>query len=172
MDKHKLCKYCNELKSTEDFYLSQRTSRCKKCFLEFNRDYKRKTRKNDEFRKLEGIKQKERRFRLWQNTLINDSKSRKLENTLTTEDIDEMFEKQKGLCFWFKVPLVPANKSKHPQQPSLDRLDRKKGYVKDNVVLTCYSANIGRNETDLKTWVKFVDTVFSENKNKFIVNDY
>ena len=30
------------------------------------------------------------------------------------------------------------------------------GYVKDNVVLTCYSANIGRNENDLETWTEFL----------------
>lgn len=170
MDKHKLCKYCNELKSKDDFYISQRTSRCKKCFLELTKEYKRKKRKSTEFRKLESVKQKERRTRLWQNTLINDSKRVK-EHNLTVDDINEMFKNQNGLCFWFKIPLVPSSKNKHPQQPSLDRLDRNKGYYKDNVVLTCYSANIGRNESDLETWKKFIELVFSENKSNFLLTD-
>ena len=88
---------------------------------------------------------------MWQNTLLHDSKNRKLEHTLTISDINDMFDKQNGLCYWFKIPLIPSNKTKHPQQPSLDRLDRTKGYNKDNVVLCCYSANIGRNENDLDT---------------------
>ena len=67
-----------------------------------------------------------------------------------------MFEKQNGLCYWFKIPLKPSENHKHPQQPSLDRLDRNKGYTKDNVVLTCYSANIGRNENNVETWVDFL----------------
>jgi hypothetical protein len=116
-------------------------------------------RTNPDFRKQESIKQKERRFRLWQNTLINDSKRNK-EHNLTVDDINEMFEKQNGLCYWFKIPLIPSESKKHPQQPSLDRLDRKKGYTKNNVVLTCYSANIGRNENDLETWGKFVSLLF------------
>ena len=145
-----------EIKSENDFYKSQRGDRCKDCILIGTRKYKRKKRLDPEHRKTEGQKQKERRVRLWQNTLINDSKCRNLENTLTVDDINEMFEKQNGLCYWFKIPLIPSNKHKHPQQPSLDRLDTHKGYTKDNIVLCCYSANIGRNENDLDTWLEFI----------------
>ena len=155
----KLCVICNTEKNIDDFYKSQRGRKCKTCVLNITRTYKRNKRESDEFRKLEGLKQKERRVRLWQNTLINDSKNRGIENTITIEDINELYEKQNGLCYWFKVPLNPSNERKHPQQPSLDRLDRNKGYVKDNVVLTCYSANIGRNENDLDTWTEFLKLI-------------
>jgi hypothetical protein len=156
MGTHKTCNICGETKLLNEFYESQRGKKCKLCTLILTRKYKREKRKNLDFRKIEGEKQKERRVRLWQNTLIHDSKHRNIENTLTVDDINEMFENQKGLCYWFKIPLIPSNKSKHPQQPSIDRLDRNKGYTKDNVVLCCYSANIGRNENDLETWTKFV----------------
>lgn len=156
---HKTCKICGETKSIDDFYKSQRGSKCKNCFLQVTREYKKNKRKNLDFKKSEGIKQKERRVRLWQNTLIHDSKRGK-EHTLTVNDINEMYKNQKGLCYWFKIPLIPSNNSKHPQQPSLDRLDRNKGYTKDNVVLTCYSANIGRNENNLETWKNFLNLLF------------
>jgi len=155
----KQCSKCGQIKDTSEFYKTQRGSKCKQCFLEITREGKRKMRTNPDFRKQESIKQKERRFRLWQNTLINDSKRNK-EHNLTVDDINEMFEKQNGLCYWFKIPLIPSESKKHPQQPSLDRLNRDKGYTKDNVVLTCYSANIGRNENDLETWEKFVSVLF------------
>ena len=160
METHKECSKCNKTKSFDDFYETQRGNRCKECLLEITRNYKRRKRLDPEQRKKEGISQKERRVRLWQNTLIHDSKHRKIENTLTVGDINEMMEKQNGLCYWFKIPLIPSNHKKHPQQPSLDRLDRNKGYSKDNVVLTCYSANIGRNENDLETWEKFISLLF------------
>jgi len=160
MGTHKTCKLCGEIKSINNFYKSQRSSKCKDCTLNITREYKREKRKNSDFRKSEGIKQKERRLRLWQNTLIHDSKSRGIETTLTIDDINEMYKKQNGLCYWFKIPLTPSNKTKHPQQPSLDRLDRDRGYTKENVVLCCYSANIGRNENDLETWKNFITLLF------------
>jgi hypothetical protein len=152
----KLCVICNKIKTIDNFYKSQRGRKCIDCVLEMARKYKKNRRSNPDFRKIEGQKQKERRVRLWQNTLIHDSRYRGVNNSLTVDDINELFEKQNGLCYWFKIPLIPSNKHKHPQQPSLDRLDRNKGYVKDNVVLTCYSANIGRNENDLDTWIEFL----------------
>jgi hypothetical protein len=155
------CSKCGKIKSVTDFYETQRGKRCKECVLKVTRDYKRKKRLNLEHRKKEAILQKERRIRLWQNTLIHDSKHRKIENTLTVNDINEMMENQNGLCYWFKVPLIPSNQKKHPQQPSLDRLDCNKGYTKDNVVLCCYSANIGRNENDLETWKKFLSLILN-----------
>jgi hypothetical protein len=162
MGTHKTCKICGEIKSVDDFYKSQRGLKCKTCTLEITREYKRLRRIDLDFRKSEGIKQKERRVRLWQNTLVHDSKFRGLEHDITVKDINDIFEKQKGLCFWFKVPLIPSNCSKHPQQPSLDRIDRNKGYTRDNVVLTCYSANIGRNDNDVETWKNFLLLLFNE----------
>jgi len=160
MDTQKICKICGVSKNKNEFYSSQRTLKCIVCSLEIGRLGKKKRRENLEYRKSEGIKQKERRVRLWQNTLIHDSKHRKIEHTLTVDDINEIFDNQEGLCYWFNVPLIPSNYSKHPQQPSLDRLNRNKGYTKDNVVLTCYSANIGRNENDVETWQNFISLLF------------
>ena len=156
----KLCVICNQTKTIDKFYKSQRGRKCIDCILERAKKYKKIRRSNPEINKIESEKQKKRRVRLWQNTLINDSKHRGVEHTLKVDDINEIYKNQNGLCFWFKIPLIPSNYSKHPQQPSLDRLDRNKGYTRDNVVLTCYSANIGRNENDLETWENFLNLLF------------
>jgi hypothetical protein len=159
MDTQKICKICGVSKNKNEFYSSQRTLKCIVCLLEIGRLGKKKRRENLEYRKSEGIKQKERRVRLWQNTLIHDSKFRGHNHKLTVNDINEILESQNGLCYWFKVPLVPSQNGKHPQQPSLDRLDRTKGYTKENVVLTCYSANIGRNDNTVEVWEEFIKKI-------------
>lgn len=159
MDKQKLCSNCGLLKDVSEYYESQRGTKCKVCVLEKTRNYKKEKRKDPIFRKTEGQKQKERRVRLWFNTLVHDSKRKNIEHSITVEEVQEIFEKQGGLCYWFGVPLIPSSKHKYPQQPSLDRLDRNKGYTKDNVVICCYTANIGRNENDLETWKEFLEVL-------------
>jgi len=159
MDKQKLCSKCGKIKELSEFYKSQRGTKCKECVLEKTREYKREKRKDPKFRKTEGEKQKERRVRLWLNTLVHDSKRRDVEHSITIDDLQEIYEKQNGICYWFGVPLTPSPKHKYPLQPSIDRLDRNKGYTKDNVVICCYTANIGRNENDLETWLEFLDVL-------------
>ncbi len=109
--------------------------------------------------KNEGLKQKERRVRLWQNTLLHDCKNRNHEVDIDVDYINFLFKKQEGKCFWFGVTLIPSNVKKHPQQPSLERLDNTLGYIKGNVVLSCYSANIGRNETNKDIWIEFIKLI-------------
>lgn len=76
--------------------------------------------------------------------------------TLTKADVQALYDRQGGRCYWFQVPLVPSAVTKHPQKPSLDRLDATKGYTPDNVVLSCYAANIGRNTSTSETFEAFV----------------
>lgn len=156
MDIQKKCSVCGIMKSYDEYYKSQRGTRCKLCTLETTRQYKRDKRRDLNFKKIESLKQIERRIKLWENTLIHTSKRRGVEHNITVGDIKKMYENQLGLCYWFKIPMVPSNKNKHPQQPSIDRLDRNRGYTIDNVVLCTYAANIGRNETDLETWTEFL----------------
>lgn len=164
MDTQKTCKICNQTKSIDEFYSSQRSLKCKECTLRITREYKRKKRKNKNFRLIESKKQKERRVRLWMNTLVNDSKRKNVYNDLKVSDIEEIYEKQNGLCYWFNIPLLVSDQKKHPQQPSIDRIDNTKGYTKDNIVLCCYSANIGRNENNVDTWKNFLKLLFKEEK--------
>ena len=98
----KQCGKCNIIKSEKDFYTTQRGNICKECTLKITREYKRTYRLNPEFKKNESLKQKERRVRLWQNTLIHDSKSNK-DHNLTVNDVNEMFEKQNGLCYRHRI---------------------------------------------------------------------
>jgi len=142
----KLCSHCKEIK-TVDCFKKDITgsdgyqSKCKKCQYEICTDS----------RKAYVLKN-------WAKLLFLDAKAHsKFEVEIDEQFITELYEKQQGKCFWFGVVLKPSNIAKYPWQPSLDRLDREKGYTKDNVVLACYTANIGRNTSDEATFSLFVE---------------
>lgn len=160
----KYCKICNEKKPESDFYSTQNSLLCKHHHKMINNQRKKELRKSKKYKDDEKIKTQERKIRLWENLLVSSSKKRNCEHNITVKDIKELYKKQNGLCYWFNVPLLITLEHKHPQKPSLDRLDRNKGYTKDNVVLTCYAANIGRNETDVDKWKEFVDLLFNPTK--------
>jgi hypothetical protein len=168
----KFCKKCNEYKPLSDFYKTQKGLLCKFHVNEKGRENKKKYRENIKNVIKEKLKYQERKIRLWANILIQHTKKRNCETTLTINDVLDLYDNQNGLCFWFKIPLLPSLTKKHPQQPSIDRLDRHKGYTKDNVVLCCYAANIGRNETDLEVWKEFITLLIDKKSiEKKIDND-
>jgi hypothetical protein len=147
----KYCKVCNEFKPISEFHKSQKTLLCKFHHNLQSRENKKKYRQNPKNLEKEKLKSQERGLRLWINRLLSHTKKRNCENTLSINEILEIYKKQNGLCYWFKVPLLPSLTKKHPQQPS-----------KDNVVLSCYAANIGRNETDVDVWKNFISLLFKQ----------
>jgi hypothetical protein len=158
----KYCKVCNEFKPISEFHKSQKTLLCKFHHNLQGKENKKKYRQNPKNLEKEKLKSRERGLRLWVNRILSYTKKRNCENTLSINEILEIYKKQNGLCYWFKIPLLPSLTKKHPQQPSIDRLDRLKGYTKDNVVLSCYAANIGRNETDVDIWENFISLLFKQ----------
>lgn len=69
----------------------------------------------------------------------------------------ELYNKQNGLCAYFKIPLIISTENKHPLKPSIDRIDNNKGYTKDNIVLCCLMANMGRNSCNYDVWKECLD---------------
>lgn len=64
---------------------------------------------------------------------------------LTKDDVMQMFEKQKGLCFYSGLELnvvkADASRMHDPLKMSLDCVDPTLGYVKGNVVWCAYCVN-------------------------------
>jgi len=84
----------------------------------------------------------------------------KLKIGVYTEEMDfdrnyikQLFIEQKGLCYWLNIPMNPDNAPRHSLKPSLDRLDVKRGYTKDNIVLCSLLANMGRYSTSVEEWM-------------------
>ena len=142
----KMCSHCQEIKTVDCYrknitYKDGYQNKCKKCEYEICTDS----------RKAYIVKN-------WAKRLYLDARHHsKYDFDIDEQFVSELYEKQNGKCYWFGVELQPSNEPKWPWQPSLDRLDREKGYTRDNVVLACYSANIGRNTSDEATFSLFVE---------------
>lgn len=60
-----------------------------------------------------------------------------------------LWNKQEGLCFYTKVPMVATNivgRGRDPNALSVDRIDSSKPYIKSNIVLCSWWANSAKGE--------------------------
>jgi len=79
--------------------------------------------------------------------------------TITPQDIVDIYNNQDGKCYWTKVILdeqfnyIPY----HPLAISADRVDNKKAYEKENIVLTMRILNLGRREFPEKEFPKVIE---------------
>ena len=114
---------------------------------------------------LESQRKSQRRYRIkhWHYRLFENIKvsaSRKgLEVEVEKNFILELWDNQRGLCFWTQIPLLKNGPPKHPQKASVDRIDPSKGYLKDNIVLTCQFANLGKSDVNIPTFFEFLRTL-------------
>jgi hypothetical protein len=86
---------------------------------------------------------------------------------VTPEEIQEIWEKQNGKCYWFGVDLDldlmykdhPDWMPKHPLGPSIDKIDVGGDYTKDNIVICTRLANFGRNTCDFDRFHDIVNKI-------------
>ena len=136
--KKKRCAKCGAWKKLDEFHQSgdRLKSRCKACTREDNVKY-------------------------WYKRVYHDALTRTNKNGLpfdiTPEYILSLYRKQNELCHWFQIPMKPTVNQKDPQMPTIDRIVQEKGYTKGNIVIACFAANIGRNETSEERFKEFVE---------------
>jgi len=100
-------------------------------------------------------------YRLWHGAHRNGKASKKkLKVTIEREYLRQLWDEQRGYCFWTQIPMLTYSIFKrHPQLVTVDRIDSEKGYDEDNVVLACAFANFGKSDTDVRTWMTFLQTL-------------
>ncbi len=91
-----------------------------------------------------------------ENRYRSVAKKKGLEFNLDATFLETLFEKQSRCCYWLGLKLEPSIEVRNPLQPSVDRLDCSKGYTRDNVVLACQFANMGRSAMTAERFQAFV----------------
>lgn len=79
--------------------------------------------------------------------------------TINKQDLEDLWEQQRGLCAITGVPMLKTYGSRDPRQVSLDRINNDRGYHPDNIHLVCFFINVGRNSLDLQTTLDFIQEI-------------
>jgi len=100
---------------------------------------------------------------IYRNTLASIRERRKkgknIEFNITKDFLRELWDKQNGKCFYTGIEMEAFSIGKHPNQPSLDRRNSEKGYVKENVVLCCQSINFAKSCYTEEEFVNFLNLI-------------
>lgn len=89
-------------------------------------------------------------------SIRNNSYLSKREIDVDVIYLKEIWENQKGKCYWLNVPLELNQERSHPAKATVDRIDSSKGYIRGNIVWACSFANLGRNKTSKLEFLKFL----------------
>lgn len=152
------CTNCNQLSKKVTTWFNRNLKQsgnnfcCLKCANTFNgkKDPLRKGRLNK--MRIKGL---EKRMSTFNNSLrcaLHNAKARygnKTEFNIDEEYLKSVWEAQKGICPYSKVPLILPTRSKwlkdQTTRASIDRIDSSKGYIKGNIQFISSTMNYMKN---------------------------
>lgn len=172
------CNCCQEIKNSEDFaknprYVGGLHIWCKKCsnftrvqknyHIQSNKNKKEKMLLDPEYRKKIN-EQKRANSRLnFKQSMLSNAKRRALKKNLdfnlTLEDIVVP-----DLCPILKIPFIIGTKGNYEHTPSLDRINNKLGYTRDNVQIITKKANSMKNSATSEELLLFANWVLKNYK--------
>ena len=136
------CKILKELTEYSNHGTGKKRADCKVCY---NSNWKIKLISTLSSRKSKNQKMPDGR----------NKKTHDVESKINQDFLEDLKNKQNGMCFWLNIPIDFTLKDKL-RKPSLDRLDNSIGYQKDNIVLTTVFANTGRRDATIFEMSQFV----------------
>lgn len=98
--------------------------------------------------------------------LVQNCKSKAIRDNkafaITYQDLQELWDKQGGLCYYSKQPMTlhtGSHRKPNHNRVSVDRYDNEKGYVKGNLRLCKWIANQAKGSGSSRTMIKFCNDV-------------
>ncbi len=165
------CKCGNEFIRMSSDLISGKSRECKSCYstankLRMSEINKGKSTSLEDNPNWKGYKNIPRAF--YSQTLSN-ARVRGIPFTLTIEDLNSLWEKQQGKCYFTGISLkfyqrLRSSKSKmyslDNPWASLDRLDSKKEYTLDNVVFVWKAVNLTKMAFSKEDFLNLVTKVY------------
>jgi hypothetical protein len=164
----KICTICKLEKSLDRFAVDKRiksglASKCKECENNRVKTYKQvypKTRDEEK-----SIRQHRVLYTLVRRCKDNASGRhnrkiiRVMDFDLTIADLQWLWQKQGGLCYYTGLALAYNSCNNNPYNASVDRLDSDRGYTPDNIVLCCKNINYMKNSLTVEDFMNFLAAV-------------
>jgi|GEM_PF-887726 len=146
LDGARICRECGFIKPLEEYYGKGKDvdTYCKECRLEYD---KRRLGKSPSHRLM---------------SLLGASRTRArnagMDFDLTKEFLVRLWYRQKGLCHYTSRKMTFDGRRK-PEAVSIDRVDSRKGYTKDNVVLCCRVVNEMKSNMSVDDLLEMCSTI-------------
>lgn len=137
-----ICNSCNTYKNMTEFN-SQINNGCKDCIKLKNISHSNTLRGHLQ-RLLKNAKSRSKQR--------DNVKNKTTDNTfaITFDDLVEMLRSQHGRCAYSNIKLKYGNTYEKDWVASLERIDPRKGYIKDNICLVCSEFNGTDHTTNIK----------------------
>lgn len=130
-----ICRKCG--KSYDDYQQKHRRHICKECWAAYNYQNMKKATST-----IDGY------FKMLMRSIINEKTRNRHGVDINVEHLLKLWKLQDGKCAMSNIPMtwgIPEGEYKYDRKPfnvSIDRFDRSKGYLKDNVILVCNAVNM------------------------------
>lgn len=140
--------------------------KCKDCCRLYNRQNKDRLYKQK-------LSNRANNIRLFLSHAMSRSKNRSIKKNIPF-DLDlnymvDLFDKQNGKCYYTNIQLNLASNACRHDSFTIDRLDSRRGYTKDNIVFSSYCVNSMKgtmNEVEFKEYLKTVLPLLDQYVNK------
>ncbi len=163
------CSICNikkpNLEYVKDNYAKKHrhyVPQCKPC----RKEYIEKFKTTDSFinSKIKG--RKKNRITMIFNSSKGNALKRNLEHSISRLYIEQLYKKQKGLCYYSNQPMYIdlTNQENNENSISLDRIDSNKGYIENNVVLCRWVVNRIKNDLSADKFFNIIKEIYKYNK--------
>lgn len=162
-----ICYICKEYKPLEEYdyngkngYREFKDRRCKKCKNKAYRDRRARYRGDKDLDRI----LKERYY-----GARDRAKLKGISFHIGLDDIQNLWYEQRGLCalsgiemtYCFDLGRVPTN-------VSIDKIDKSKGYIKDNIQLVCMAVNQMKSDLSMDELLTFCTAIIEKNDSERI----
>ncbi len=172
MSREKLCRRCNTVKQSTEFYVDRAKanglqSKCKKCNKEMGVDYNQ--------RNLEMVREKSKKYRARPEVLLRRAKLTREWNRRSRESVLLSHAKRRAKalnvsfdicvedivipdkCPILNIPLIVGDGKAHAGSPTLDRIIPALGYIKGNIAVISFRANRIKCDSSLDELILLVN---------------